>query len=212
MRSIAIYGASSIANRQKALEMASGLLNNSEHIESNSHPDFLLIKPAGDQILIEDARRINEFANLKPIAGKNKVILVEDIDLLSPNAANAILKTLEEPEENVTFLLTTTKISAILPTIRSRCIKLKVQTELNEDFNEHYQNYLLTDSDPSFTKKYAEDCFDFVKFCMFYCYRHLRGNYNYALKISRLQTLLNLTKTTYPNKEYVIMLARHIVN
>ena len=194
-----IFGCNSAANREHGLDLATQLLGNPGHIRNNSHPDFLQISTGADPILIDDARRINEFASLKPIANKNKVILIENIENLSPNAANAILKTLEGPEENTAFLLTTTKLTAVLPTIRSRCVKLKVNILNNFD-----------DFDYNFMKKYEENYPDFIKACLIFCYKQLRNNYNYAVKISKLQALFNMTATTYPNKDYVISLAKRI--
>lgn len=57
----------------------------------------------------------------KPIIGSNKVIIIIDADRMRPDAANALLKTLEEPQKDTLFILTTERLANILPTIRSRC-------------------------------------------------------------------------------------------
>jgi len=78
-------------------------------------------KTASQDIRIEQIRRLNEWAVSTSHRGKAKVALVYPADALNPAAANALLKTLEEPPKAVQFLLGAHRFDALLPTIRSRC-------------------------------------------------------------------------------------------
>lgn len=78
-------------------------------------------KTASQDIRIEQIRRLNDWAVSTSHRGSAKVALIYPADALNPAAANALLKTLEEPPEAVQFLLGAHRLDALLPTIRSRC-------------------------------------------------------------------------------------------
>ncbi|WP_461829748.1 DNA polymerase III subunit [Aquifex sp.] len=84
------------------------------------HPDFIFVPPHGNYIKIDQIRGIKEFVQVRPALSKRKVIIIDDAHTMTNQAANALLKVLEEPPEDTTFILTTDKKSAILPTILSR--------------------------------------------------------------------------------------------
>ena len=90
------------------------------------HPDVLLVEP-GDTgtIKIEQVREIVDRARYRPFEGKRRAVIVADADALVPQAQNALLKTLEEPPASSIFILTTTRPDVLLPTVRSRCIRLQ---------------------------------------------------------------------------------------
>lgn len=89
---------------------------------SGNHPDFHLLAPMDDKdIGIDQVREINEKINQFSQQGGNKVIYLQGVERLTDNAANALLKTLEEPTKNTYFLLQADLSSAVLPTIHSRC-------------------------------------------------------------------------------------------
>ncbi len=93
-------------------------------IEKGVHPDFSLILPEAGQIRIEEIRRINELLFLKPFEGRKKTVIVDDADLMNQNAANAFLKTLEEPPEDSLIILISTNPDRLPETIRSRCTRI----------------------------------------------------------------------------------------
>jgi DNA polymerase-3 subunit delta' len=100
------------------------------HLET--HPDFYLIEPESKarKILTEQMRMLEEALALSPQVSTYKVVIIHDADRMVPAAANAFLKTLEEPPDQTLLLLTTTLPEALLQTIRSRCIILPLhQTE-----------------------------------------------------------------------------------
>ncbi|MCL6472309.1 MAG: DNA polymerase III subunit delta' [Firmicutes bacterium] len=85
------------------------------------HPDIFLVEPEGNFILIEQIRRLLQSISLKNYEGKTKVIIIDEADKLTTEAANTLLKTLEEPPQNLVFILISSNIDALLPTIISRC-------------------------------------------------------------------------------------------
>lgn len=70
---------------------------------------------------IDDIRQINETIRYAPASGKYKIYIIDEVHMLTKEAFNALLKTLEEPPENVKFLFATTEAHKVLPTIVSRC-------------------------------------------------------------------------------------------
>src|SRR6185312_17473411 len=68
-----------------------------------------------------DIREIRDRVALRPARGRMKVYIVDEAHMLTKEASNAVLKTLEEPPDHVVFVLCTTEMQAMLPTIRSRC-------------------------------------------------------------------------------------------
>jgi DNA polymerase III subunit gamma/tau len=70
---------------------------------------------------IDDIREIRDRVALQPVRGRRKVYIVDEAHMLTKEASNAVLKTLEEPPPHVVFVLCTTEMAAMLPTIRSRC-------------------------------------------------------------------------------------------
>ncbi len=98
-----------------------------------SHPGLFLLRRGpndkGDklraQIVVDDVRRLKSFFTLSSTDGGRRVVIVDDADLMNPNAANALLKLLEEPPANTVLLLISHQPSGLLPTIRSRCRVLR---------------------------------------------------------------------------------------
>jgi DNA polymerase III subunit delta' len=90
---------------------------------AQSHPDFLAIEPEaeGKAIKVDQIRQLAEFATRTAAMGFHRVILVSPAEAMNLNAANAFLKTLEEPGAGVVILLVAHQAGLILPTIRSRC-------------------------------------------------------------------------------------------
>jgi DNA polymerase-3 subunit delta' len=104
---------------------ACGACRSCHQIEARTHPDFLLIEPdqeqANPQIKIEQIRELEQQLVYHPLVGRRKVCLIDEADRMTPGAANALLKTLEEPPDHSLLLLITSRPSALLATVRSRC-------------------------------------------------------------------------------------------
>jgi DNA polymerase-3 subunit delta' len=92
-------------------------------IDSGTHPDVVTLSLEEDaaQIKIAQIRRLLAVLDLQPLEGKNKVFIIDPADLLNDEAANALLKGLEEPPENSFFILITVNVHELLLTVRSRC-------------------------------------------------------------------------------------------
>ena len=100
---------------------------------SGSHPDYLEVLPerTGKNtavIRIDAIRSMQVEASRYPILAKQRVVLIDDADCMNEAAENSLLKTLEEPEGAVTFLLITGARSSLLDTIVSRCMPLSFGT------------------------------------------------------------------------------------
>lgn len=90
---------------------------------SISHPDCFFFGSGGEKVGVDDIRTISERAYLAPNEAKGKVFILEEADTYNTQSQNALLKILEEPPENVFFILTAASKNALLPTVRSRvCI------------------------------------------------------------------------------------------
>ena len=76
---------------------------------------------------IDDIREIRDRVALRPARGRMKVYIVDEAHMLTKEASNAVLKTLEEPPDHVVFVLCTTELQSMLPTIRSRCQRFVFQ-------------------------------------------------------------------------------------
>ncbi|MEN3002370.1 MAG: DNA polymerase III subunit delta' [Armatimonadota bacterium] len=85
------------------------------------HPDLRVLRPDPDQIKIDAVRETRSWMNFAPTVAPFRFVILEEAHKLNPAAANALLKTLEEPPPRYSFLLTATATDLLIPTIRSRC-------------------------------------------------------------------------------------------
>ncbi len=110
--------------------------------DSNNNPDFFLIEPDGTSIKIDQIRQMQKKIIEAPIISNNKVYIIDDADLMTTEAQNCLLKTLEEPPESVTIILIGSKENSFLSTIKSRCTIIKFQPIENEQIKEYLRkNY-----------------------------------------------------------------------
>lgn len=93
----------------------------------SAHPDFALVRPDGRAIKIDQIRTLQHFAAFTPALGLRRVCLIEDAELMTVQAANSLLKLLEEPPAGFVFILVAGIAQPLLPTILSRCQKLSFQ-------------------------------------------------------------------------------------
>lgn len=88
--------------------------------KDNNHPDIIELDAASNNS-VDDIREIIEQVPYAPMIGKYKVYIIDEVHMLTQQAFNALLKTLEEPPAHVVFILATTDPQKIIPTVLSRC-------------------------------------------------------------------------------------------
>lgn len=114
-----------------------GVCRSCHQIDARTHPDYFVVEPdaelATPQIKIEQIREIEHQIVYRPLIGDRKVCMIDDADRLTIGAANALLKTLEEPPDHSLFLLITSRPASLPATIRSRCQSLRFATPARTD-------------------------------------------------------------------------------
>ena len=92
-------------------------------ISEDAHGQVQIIRGSGasGQIKVDSVRAINDNVNFSSLGGEKRVVIIENCENFNLSSANALLKNLEEPKDDITYILTTTDTSKILSTIRSRC-------------------------------------------------------------------------------------------
>jgi len=126
-----------------------------KRIEEDNHPDLFTISPDGFSIKIESIREGMRFFSLKSFRLKNKIMIINDAQALTPAAANAFLKTLEEPPKNSFIAISTSKLDGLLPTIISRCRRIFLSSrekEADQSLEGNVFNF-LKGQDLSFTDR-----------------------------------------------------------
>src|SRR5690606_10041210 len=113
--------------------VACGHCKQCELLLAGSHPDLRIYAPEKSRMVkVDQVRALSTFAVGSPQVAHHKVAIVDRADLLNINAANALLKTLEEPLPDVTLLLLQESGRPVLPTIRSRCQALTIPVPAEE--------------------------------------------------------------------------------
>ncbi len=104
---------------------------------ANSIPIDVIEIDAASNRKVEDAQSILEKVQYVPVNGKYKIYIIDEVHMLTNHAFNALLKTLEEPPENVIFILATTEVHKVLDTIKSRCQRFDFRRITTEDIVNH---------------------------------------------------------------------------
>ena len=157
--SVIIYGPKGIGKRTlinnfilKILKDKTENKNYSHHINlfnNNTHPNIYLLEKELDKknkklksnITIDQVRSLKQFMyESESINELNKLIIIDSADDLNINSSNSLLKTLEEPSKKTFLFLISHQISSLLPTIRSRCLKIKLDKLNYENFNKILKN------------------------------------------------------------------------
>lgn len=104
---------------------------------TENHPDFNIIEPEGKNIKIEQIRTMQSKIIEKPIVSQKKVYIINDADLMTKEAQNCLLKTLEEPPNYIVIILIVDNESKMLTTIKSRCMKLSFEKISDEEIKKY---------------------------------------------------------------------------
>ena len=136
-------------------------------IDHQNHPDLHILEPDGTSIKIEQIRSFQRELNLKPLEAPRKICLIEQAETMTVGAANALLKTLEEPRGDTLLILLSAQPNRLLETIRSRCQPLpftrhpnsRIQTELERQLGiaSTESHVLAALSEGSFKKAFGKD-------------------------------------------------------
>ena len=164
-----------------------GVCHSCIQFASANHPDVKYISHEKASISVEDIRQqiVND-APIKPYSSPYKVYIVPDAEKMTPQAQNALLKTLEEPPAYVVIILITTNAESFLQTIRSRCITLQCKPLVDRAVKDHLMKKLhLTEED-------ADVCTAFA-----------RGNLGRAMKLAGSAEFADM-------RDRVIRLLKHV--
>ena len=116
---------------------------------ARSHPDLMVLERVGEDgkprkvIPVDEARKLTDFFAKSPAAAPHRVAIIDAADDLNVNAANAVLKTLEEPPPRTLLLLLTTQPEQLLPTIQSRVIEVGLMPPAGARLFTEHENKLL---------------------------------------------------------------------
>lgn len=127
-------GEEGLGKKEVALEFASWILKTKK---LTSHPDFILLEPQKDEIKIDQIRELKERLSLKAVTAPLKVAILDKAEKMTISAQNCFLKTLEEAKSSILILIAKNE-KLLLPTIASRCEKIKFFLPKKEDL----ENYL----------------------------------------------------------------------
>lgn len=104
---------------------------------TNTVPIDVIEIDAASNRKVEDTQSILEKIQYVPVHGKYKIYIIDEVHMLTNHAFNALLKTLEEPPENVVFILATTEVHKVLDTIKSRCQRFDFRRITTDDIVKH---------------------------------------------------------------------------
>ena len=163
------FGAEGLGKKQTAFKFIINIFNQysstknlEEIIKNNNHPDLLVIEPSSfkqikatkiansnkpkinnaEVIKIDQIRNIKTFLSQRSIESEKKIVLIIDARLLNESASNCLLKTLEEPTNGI-FILLTSKLNALLDTIKSRCQLIRFKSFSRAEI----ETFIKNDSD-----------------------------------------------------------------
>ena len=106
-------------------------------LQNNSHPNFYLIDLLAEKKNIDVAqiREMISYTNKSTFNNQDRFIMIDNVEYLNKNSINALLKIIEEPNENIYFILIANSQKNILPTLKSRCITFKIHFSFDETVN-----------------------------------------------------------------------------
>ena len=106
-------------------------------IMSGSHPDVIVVQPEGDVVKIAQVRELIQRLTFKPHEARVRVVVISDAQAMNMEAANALLKVLEEPPPQTCFFLTAGQTADLLPTVVSRCQHVRFNPVSAEKIERH---------------------------------------------------------------------------
>ena len=114
-------------------------------VANGNHPDVVEIDAASNNG-VDEVRELIDKVKYSPVEGKYKVYIIDEVHMMTSGAFNALLKTLEEPPAHVIFVLATTEVHKVLPTIISRCQRFDFGRVSNHDLKQRIQTVLESEN------------------------------------------------------------------
>ncbi len=126
---------------------------------SGNHPDIIYVQHEKPNVIgVDDVREgIIETVQIKPYSSKYKIYVIEEAEKMTPQAQNALLKTIEEPPAYVVFLILTSSTDSLLPTINSRCVLLNMKPVRDDEMRKYLMDSLHV------SESRAEICIAFAR-------------------------------------------------
>lgn len=115
------HGPPGVGKTTAAFAFAAELLGDDRRVLARSHPDLYVLEPLGEMIRIDDIRALRHDLHMRPFEGDRRVYLVLAADRMNEDAADALLKDLEEPPAYAVVVLVASELGPLPPTILSRC-------------------------------------------------------------------------------------------
>jgi DNA polymerase-3 subunit delta' len=116
-----LHGPAGVGKRTAAFAFAGALLGDEHRVETRTHPDLYVLEPLGEMIRIDDVRALRHDLHMRPFEGDRRVYLVLDAQRMNEDAADALLKDLEEPPDYAVIVLVASELGPLPETILSRC-------------------------------------------------------------------------------------------
>jgi len=125
------HGPPGVGKRPAAVAFAAQLIGEPHRVQRGTHPDLYVLEPVGDQIRIDDIRELRRDLHMRPFEADRRVYLIYAAETMNEDAADALLKDLEEPPLYAVIVLVADDLGPLPETIRSRC-QLVPFTRLSE--------------------------------------------------------------------------------
>ncbi len=122
-----------VGERADAASQPCGACHSCRRVANGNHPDVRLVAPEGVSFKIDQVREVQGEASLSPYEADTKVFILESAELMTEEAQNSLLKTLEEPPPHSVFVLLAPEATALLPTIVSRCQLVRMEPLSEKD-------------------------------------------------------------------------------
>jgi DNA polymerase III subunit delta' len=116
-----LHGPAGVGKRAAARTFAAELLGDERRVAAGTHPDLFLLEALGEMIRIDEVRALHRDLHMRPYEADRRVYVIADAHLLNEDAADALLKDLEEPPSYAVIVLVADELGPIPPTILSRC-------------------------------------------------------------------------------------------
>jgi DNA polymerase-3 subunit delta' len=116
-----LHGPAGVGKRAAASAFAAALLGDERRVAAGTHPDLFSLQALGEMIRIDEVRALHRDLHMRPYEAERRVYVIADAHLLNEDAADALLKDLEEPPSYAVIVLVADELGPIPPTILSRC-------------------------------------------------------------------------------------------